>query len=232
MTVSGKSDHSGATSINAGELNLKAGATLGKGTLTVAKDAILSGVTGTTALTNSSFSFSGGATLQVGTTASATSGVFDFGGKSVTFAKSAVLNLGFNRPTTASATGGTTLQNINKLTMNATIQLHYSASFASNVAVGDSIVLWTNVTSFSGTPVLESEVIDAEKGLFWDTKDIKKGILRVTDVVPVGIKEVKNETVKSEKSDDTVIYTIDGRRVSSVTRPGLYIINGRKVMVK
>ena len=232
MTVSGKSDHSGATAVNAGELAIKAGATLGKGALSVAKDAILSGVTGTTPLTNSSYSFSSGATLQVGSSASATSGVIDFGGKNVTFTKNSILQLGFSRGATTNAagvvtaTGGTSLQNINKLTINATIQLHYSASFANNVAVGDSIVLWTGVTSVSGTPTLETMVIDEEKGLYWDTTDIKKGILRVTDVVPVGFRSI------AEDSETPVIYTTDGRRVTNVTRPGLYIINGHKVMIK
>ena len=110
--------------------------------------------------------------------------------------------------------------------MNATIQLHYSAAFSNSVAVGDSIVLWTGVSSVTGTPTLETMVISEEKGLYWDTSDIKSGILRVTDVVPVGIRGI------DEDAKTPVIYTTDGRHVTSVTRPGLYIINGRKVMVK
>lgn len=232
MTVSGMSDHTGATAVNAGELAIKAGATLGRGALSVAKGAMLSGVTGSTPLTNSSYSFSGGATLQVGSSAAAIAGVIDFGGKNVTFMKNSVLQLGFSRGATTNSagvvtnTGGTSLQNINRLTMNATIQLHYSAAFSNNVAVGDSIVLWTGVASVTGTPTLETMVISEEKGLYWDTSDIKSGILRVTDVVPVGIRSI------DEDAKTPVIYTTDGRRVTSVTRPGIYIINGRKVMVK
>ena len=238
MTITGKSDHTGTNRITKGELVIKSGATLGTGTLTVISGATLSGVTGSTPLTNASYTFNSGSTLQVGASATAISGVMNFGGKNVTINKNAVVILGFNRAATASATGGTSLQNIDKLTMKGTIQLHYSSSFADNIAVGDSVVLWKNVVSFSGTPILESEIIDVEKGLFWDTKDIEKGILHVTDVVPVGIREVKNEIGKSENLGGAV-YDLAGRKVAdsaaafmSSGRKGVFIIGGRKVHLK
>ena len=127
-------------------------------------------------------------------------------------------------------TGGTYIQNINRLTMNGTIRLHYSASFASKVQVGDRVFLWKDVTTVTGTPVLESEVIDAEKGLFWDTKDIAQGILYVTDVVPVGIRSIESGQGTMDNEGD--IYTLDGRRVTETHRGQMYIINGRKVLVK
>ena len=39
----------------------------------------------------------------------------------------------------------------------------------------------------SGTPLLENPVIDSARGLYWDTRGISQGILRVTDQVPTGI---------------------------------------------
>ena len=235
-TFSGKSNHTGATRVNAGTLCVKAGATLGTGALTVARDATLSGTTGTTPLTNASYTFSQGARLQVGAMATATTGYIDFGAKNVTISSGAVLDLGMasaavtNTSGVVTNTGGTYIQNINRLTMNGTIRLHYSASFASKVQVGDRVFLWKDVTTVTGTPVLESEVIDAEKGLFWDTKDIAQGILYVTDVVPVGIRSIESGQGTMDNEGD--IYTLDGRRVTETHRGQMYIINGRKVLVK
>ncbi|MDE7442397.1 MAG: M60 family metallopeptidase [Muribaculaceae bacterium] len=45
-----------------------------------------------------------------------------------------------------------------------------------------------------------------------------------------GIEEVGFESIESEK--DQVIYTLDGVRVNKVDIPGVYIIDGRKVIVK
>ena len=38
--------------------------------------------------------------------------------------------------------------------------------------------------------------------------------------------------INADTTTDAAIYTIDGRRVSAASRPGLYIIGGRKVAVK
>lgn len=182
MTVSGKSNNSGATTVKAGELCLKSGATIGTGTLTVSRAAILSGITGgTNNLTNSSYSISAGGTLQVGATATATSGIMGFGNKNVTFARNSYLQIGIARAATGSATGGTYIQNIAKLTMNGTVQLHYSSTARESFVEGDSILLWKNVETVTGTPVLDedSRVIDVARRLAWDTTDIAKGILRV-----------------------------------------------------
>ena len=56
---------------------------------------------------------------------------------------------------------------------------------------------------------------------------------------PDGIRDVKNESVKSEKWSDAV-YDLSGRRIadsSSVTRhsslpSGIYIVNSRKVVIR
>ncbi|MBO4906537.1 MAG: autotransporter-associated beta strand repeat-containing protein [Bacteroidaceae bacterium] len=207
MTVSGASNHSGTTQVNAGELHFGTTATLGKGALTVARGAVLSGATATNkSLTNSAVTVSNGGTLQVGASTSAISGQIDFGGANVTMAKGSILKVGVGRAATASNTGCTALQNINRLAMNATIQLHYSSSL--NLAVGDSVVLWRNVTTVSGTPVLADYYI--APGLFWDDTDLARGILRVTDVAPVGIQGVEAATpveVEVVSANGTVVAT-------------------------
>ena len=49
-------------------------------------------------------------------------------------------------------------------------------------------------------------------------------VLRVSD--PTGIEDVESE------DDVKVIYDIHGRRLDEITKPGIYIINGKKILVK
>jgi hypothetical protein len=46
--------------------------------------------------------------------------------------------------------------------------------------------------------------------------------------VPTGINGIEVEDANAPK----VIYTISGQRVSTITEGGIYIINGKKVLVK
>ena len=53
--------------------------------------------------------------------------------------------------------------------------------------------------------------------------------LKETDVPPTGIEEVKSKKTVAKAG----VYTLDGRRVNADDlRPGLYIINGKKVVIK
>ena len=113
MTVSGKSSHSGTTTVKGGELCLKSGAQLGTGKLTVQKNAVLSGITTAAApLNNASVAINDGGILRVGATGTETSGQMDFGGHNVTFSKGSTLQLGADCSATESSTGCTCLQNI------------------------------------------------------------------------------------------------------------------------
>ena len=229
MTVSGKSNHTGTTRVNAGELCIKSGAQLGTGALTVAKGGILSGVTiASVPLVNSAVNVQAGGTLRVGTTESAITGQLNFGGKNVTIAKGAFLQLGFNSAASTSATGGTSLQNIGKLTINGTLQLHYSDAFVANAQDGDIVRLWKDVNSVTGTPVLETILIDRERGLVWDDSQIAEGILRVKVDPAVGIHDITSADALSGQP----AYTIDGRRVNQPRRGDVYVVGGRKVLVK
>ncbi len=44
--------------------------------------------------------------------------------------------------------------------------------------------------------------------------------------------DVAVRAISADIDKDAAIYTIDGRRVSAITKPGLYIVGGRKVVVK
>ncbi|MBR3513896.1 MAG: autotransporter-associated beta strand repeat-containing protein [Bacteroidaceae bacterium] len=229
VSLTGAHDYTGNTVVEEGELHISGNAVkLGTGTLTVKKGAIFSGVTSTGALGNSSYSFNTGSVLQVGASAVATSGKLDFGGKNVTIAKGAIVELGLNSDKTY-----TTIQNIGKLSMNGTISLHYGTAF--EPAVGMEFTLFAEVTTFTGTPVLEDYVVDAEKGLYWDDSDLAtKGILRITDQVPVGIRAVERGT---QNSDNAPVFDLAGRRVADAfgsvsLRPGIYVVGGKKVRVQ
>lgn len=228
MNVTGKSNHSGTTQVQGGELCIKSGTTLGTGALTVARGATLSGVTGNNDLTNSSYVINAGGMLRVGSTAYSVTGIMRFGGQNVTIASGAFLNMGVLKAASESAVGCTMLQHINKLTMNGTISLHLSDDFVAAAAEGDYIELWKDVTSFTGTPVLDpdSYIINAEKGLFWDTTDITKGILRVAYDPAVGIRGVAASSITAP------IYDLEGHRVTLPRSGHVYIINGHKVFVK
>ena len=225
MTVSGKSTHSGATHIKGGELCLKSGATLGTGTLSVDKNATLSGVTASSGLTNSSYSIANGGTLRVGSSSTATTGVMRFGGKNLSFSKGAVLELVVSQSASGNSTGGTSIQNISKLTMNGTIRFHYAPTALENLSVGDSIILWKDVASFEGTPILENNIIDAEKCLVWDVVDINKGILRVAYDNTLNI----NQEIKDKKRSSQSFYTLDGRRISNIRKGQINIVSGQKI---
>lgn len=164
MTVKGAWDNTGSVTVSAGELHVNSTATLGKGTLTVSNGAILSG-TGT--LTNSSYTING--TLQVGTTVSSFSGTLDAGGKSVTFGTKGVYQTCARKCATASSGGCASLTNVNRLTMNGTIEV--TLSKYSVLGVGDSIRVFEAKT-VTGTPKF-----NLPNTFIWDTSRIKEGLL-------------------------------------------------------
>ena len=228
VTFNGASDHTGTNRIEAGRLHLGNNATLGTGAITVLKGATLSGTTANKkSWNNASLTLNSGATLIVGATDTAISGVIDFGGKPVSIPSGATLRLSANRCATATTTGGTAIQNISTLTMNGTVELYIPES--PSLAVGDSVLLWKDVKTFKGTPVLASYYI--APGLFWDDTDLALGILRVTDVAPVGVRDILSDGIVSESSDGN-IYDLQGRPVANPRRGQTYIFHGRKVLMK
>ena len=63
-------------------------------------------------------------------------------------------------------------------------------------------------------------------GYKWDTTDISSGIIRVvTD--PTAINQINAD----ELTTDDVLFDISGRRLSSITKSGIYIVNGTKTFV-
>lgn len=236
VSLTGTHNHTGYTIVEAGELFISGNTVkLGTGALTVKNSATLSGITGTGALSNSVYTFDSGSTLHVGANATSTTGTIDFGGKNVTVSKDAIVELGIY-----STQIFTTLKNINKFTMNGTIRIKWSNW---TPTIGDSIQLFQNVITFAGTPVLESNVIDLDKGLFWDTTDLAtKGILRVTNVN--GLEKTKHSLLKAyvinrkvfvPGADEIRIYSLKGLRIdpSTMLNTGTYIViaDGQSIKV-
>lgn len=225
MTVKGVWTNSGTVKVSAGELRVASGASLGTGTLTVAKGAMLSGVTATSDdMTNSSYTING--TLAVGATATAASGVMNFGGKNVTFGANSVLRIGARRCATATNNGCASIANIGRLTMNGTVQIFLSSSYS--FAAGDSIRLWT-ANTVTGTPKLESNVISEEDNLYWDDSRLAEGLLFVVNYNPVAIRNIGSE------ADPDAIYTVQGIRLGTSTeglKPGIYIRRGKTILIK
>ena len=93
--------------------------------------------------------------------------------------------------------------------------------------LGEEVTLWTaNRLSTSSDIVLNLPTLPS--GLYWDTSDLLKptGILRVTNT-PTGINNVY-----MDNHYDDYYYTLDGVRIENPTKKGIYIKNGKKVVIK
>ena len=90
---------------------------------------------------------------------------------------------------------------------------------------GDEFVMWT-AKSFSGTPTAIN-LPALPEGLYWDTSNLlqKEGILRVTNTV--GIDDVRVGNGNAGKT-----FSLDGVAVEKTQRNGIYIKNGKKIIVK
>ena len=186
MTVSGKWSNSGAVTVKEGVLHLNK-ATLGTGSLTVAKGASLTGYSALSAsqandnpMTNSIFTING--LLQCGSNATATSGFFNFNKKNVTFGATGTLRVGLNKCATESTPGCATIYNINRLTMNdgATISVFLGKNYTptTDETKPDSFRIFSDVTTVKiGT--LNFDLPELPIGNYWDTSKISEGYLYV-----------------------------------------------------
>ncbi len=231
MTVGGASDHTGGTTVKEGELRLKSGGQLGKTTVTVQSGAILSGSNTTSApLVNTQTTINDGATLQIGQPNQKKVVQMNFGGNNLTLESGSTLALVAYKRATRTNTGAAYLSNIGTLNINAVIDVYVPTDHT--LAEGDSVVIWKEVSNVVGNPVLVSDVIDEDKGLYWDTTDLMKGILRVEYHVPSAIDGV----VELPADESTAVYDLNGRMVADKLTPtlkkGFYIYKKKKIVVQ
>ena len=97
---------------------------------------------------------------------------------------------------------------------------------------GDMFTLW-KAGSFLSTSNVVIELPELADGLYWDTSELmkKEGKLKVTDT-PTGI--VQERVDRSQESGDSrqeTIYDLQGRK-QSILKKGLYIRNGKKIVIK
>ena len=114
-------------------------------------------------------------------------------------------------------------------TLCVTEDIAVSLKGTNNIKVGEIFEFWTCKT-FQNSSNVTVTLPELPVGLYWDTTEFltNKGRLKVTNVPPTGIGEVKNDDVINEKW-----FTIDGRQVDGVpTKKGIYIKNGKKFTIK
>ena len=174
-------------------------------------------------LENSSIRLNG--TLRPGNYEGAITGTIFFGGKDMTINETGVLSITANKCMTSATNGCTGISNIGTLVVNGTILVTPSKS--NTLKVGDSIRIWSDVAAASGT----FKVVGAN-GIEWDdSRLISEGLLFVKDI-DTGIRNINS-------TDNTFdIYDLGGhlvRKAATSTeglKPGIYIIEGRKIVVK
>ncbi len=110
------------------------------------------------------------------------------------------------------------------LKLNGDIYIELGSSYTP--AAGDEIIFWTVAKEVTGNPVLHLPELPA--GLYWDTTGLltKEGKLRVTDQ-PTGINAVEADQLNGGN-----YYTLDGMRIDKPTKKGIYIRNGKKIIIK
>ena len=95
-----------------------------------------------------------------------------------------------------------------------------------DLKLGDEIILWT-AGDYMGNPNLVIRLPELPEGLYWDTTGLlkKQGVLKVTDT-QTGIRRVQVET------GDDRIYTLSGMSAEKPLKKGIYIKNGKKLIIK
>ena len=219
MTFTGKGDFSGACRVNGGELCLNSSKTdimLGTSTLNVAKGATLSGK-GT--LGNSSVTVATGGTIRSGITETNAGGNLKFSDKNLTV-NGTIQTYISTKSTFSKFTG------IGKLTLNGTLAVRGKEGL--ELAVGDELMIFDASEIVLGSNVV-FDLCEPNKamGYTWDTSRLNEGIL-VVGPAPDGIMSLKSDALR-----DAEIFTLQGVRLQNrPTRAGIYVVDGRKMLLK
>ena len=222
VSLTGVFTTSGNITVLEGELHFGSSASLGTGKLIVNEGAVLSGYFSSKSakLKNSSLDIKG--TVSAGANNLSTFGTFRLNNVDAKFSETSTLSIGIGGPSTATAPHCTQLAGVKTLTMNGTISIRLGRNC--QLAAGDSVQI-VSAQSITGTP--KFELPELENGLKWDTSDfLSLGLLRV-EVDPTGINSIAIDDERKQ-----VIYEISGRKVNNISRPGIYIVGGKKTIVK
>ena len=219
MTFTGSGDFQGACQVKAGELclnNSKSDVMLGTGTLTVAKGAILSGK-GT--LGNTTTTVATGGVIRSGISETSATGKLNFGGGNLTVNGTAQTFVN-------SKTSFSKFTDIGTLKLSGTLVVRGKEDLA--LSVGDELKIF----DASSITVADNLILDLcspnpDMGLQWDTSRLSEGILVVAPA-PDAIL-----SITASELDEAEIYTLSGMRLQRrPMRPGIYIVNGRRLLLK
>lgn len=166
---------------------------------------------------------------------------------SITVNKGGIIGAGAGK-STATSTGTLTLTNNLTVKLGGHISIRgRSISIFDKFVVGGNVSLaspvfemsrlsddWTPDTDYqifncsgkitlTGTPTFLPE--EPLPGYIWDYSELAtRGVLRLAENPASSIN-----SVNSDRKED-VIYDLNGRRINAITEPGIYIINGKRVM--
>lgn len=206
MTVATSWENSGTVKVTDGELHFNAQKTLGKGALTVADGALLSGVSATVTstakkypMTNSSVTVNG--TLQSGTTAISTSGYIYMGSVPLKFTSTSTLLVGLNRCATATNPGCASIfGDAEKASITfadgATVKAFLTSSYNPATTVteekADSFRVFYDFANVSVGKV-KFDLPELPEHYYWDTTKFSEGYLFVRYTSQTGVHGVTAE---------------------------------------
>jgi hypothetical protein len=225
MTVTGAWTSTGAVTVSTGGIRLGAGGTLGTGTLTVAKDASLTGVSDAKVpLANSSITING--TVQPGESATSTSGNINFGGKNVTVSKTGKITIGIRKSATDISINNSYLKNVGTLklaagtTISAVITQKNIEKFTTDEAVADSFYVWTDVKKVNIAGELNFDLPQLLPYNYWDTSRISEGILYVRcDAAKYEEYQTGISTIPAAETVSVEVINASGVSVETFTCP-------------
>lgn len=225
MIVTGAWTSTGAVNVSAGGIRLGTGGSLGTGSLTIAKDASLTGVSDTkVALANSSITING--TVQPGESVTATSGNINFGGKNVTVSKTGTITIGIRKSATDYSINNSYLKNIGTLklaagtTISAVITQKNIEKFTTDEAVADSFYVWTDVKKVNIAGELNFDLAELLPYNYWDTSRISEGILYVRcDAAKYEEYKTGIEAIPAAEIVNVEVINTNGFTVTTFTCP-------------
>ena len=117
---------------------------------------------------------------------------------------------------------GSSISNINALTINGTIAPYLYASY--QPTEGDEFRLWTQVNRFLGTPSFElPEIHECKKddniySIVWDTSLIDQGILKIESVQNLGTG-IQAPQMAEDEQVEVQVFTLNGELLCSYYSP-------------
>ncbi len=223
MTMTGSSSFQGTAKVTAGTLILNSSgsnAMLGTSALTVNNGALLAGKG---QLTNSKITVDAGGTLCCGTrdeddeNGAGTAGVLNVNGCNVVVDGTLEMHI--------SASTSTVLAGAGTVTINDVLCLKGDVS---GLEIGDEVQIIDAKDIVFGDGFTFQSYVTGNKGtVTWDDSRLSEGILIVADIPDSII------TISIDDLDNASVYTLGGIKINGKpTQKGVYIVNGKKAVIK